>query len=106
MDCPYYEEHGGEYYQGMWEFEDCCYFSQVLDYECNCGSNSNCWYKRKNANKEILELIEKYFGPGSTWEQDANGKMYEQKTMFLCEPSKDNLVEHIKTIVKTLEEME
>lgn len=102
--CPYYEEHGGEYYQGMWEFEDCCYFSQVLDYKCNCSSNPECWYKRKNANKEILQLIEKYFGPSHAYNIDEDGNLFEEKLAFKCEAQKDNYVEHIRIIIKTLEE--
>lgn len=106
MSCPYYEEHGGEYYQGMWEFEDGCLFSQLLDYDTHCSKNENCWYKRKSANTEIRLLIERYFGPGSSWECDDKGNFYEQRTKFLCEPQKDHYVKHIKTIVETLEEME
>lgn len=102
MDCPYYEEHGGEYYQGMWEFEDCCYFSQVLDYKCNCSSNPECWYKRQDGKREILEIIDQYFAPSKEYDvMNDRWLTYESK----CGPAKDNLVEHIKTIVKTLEEL-
>ena len=102
-NCPYYEEHGGEYYQGMWEFTDACYFSQLLDYNTCCSNNPNCWYKRKNANKEILQLIEKYFGPSHAYNIDEDGNLYEEKLFFKCEPQKDNYVEHIKRIIETLE---
>ena len=54
MSCPYYEEHGGEYYQGMWEFEDGCLFSQLLDYDTHCSKNENCWYKRKRRKNPII----------------------------------------------------
>lgn len=59
-NCPYYEEHCGEYYQGMWQFTDCCYFINVLDtYNPHCGDNPNCWYKRKDCKNEIEQIQNK-----------------------------------------------
>ena len=28
--CPFYEEHAGEYYQGCWEFNDLCYLAPLV----------------------------------------------------------------------------
>lgn len=30
QDCPFYEEHGGEYYQGYWEFYNICWAAPDL----------------------------------------------------------------------------
>ena len=100
-DCPYYEEHGGEYYQGMWQYTDGCMFSQLdSSYKIDCFSN-NCWYRRKEANKEILEICKKYFEPSKEYDYHNNRWItYESK----CEQVKDNYVKHIQTILQTLEE--
>lgn len=59
-DCPFYEECAGEYYQGMWQYTDCCYFSQALDtYKPDCTANKNCWYRRKDCKEEIAQIQNK-----------------------------------------------
>ena len=52
-----------------------------------------------------VQLIKKYFGPSHAYNIDEEGNLYEEKLAFKSEPQKDNYVEHIRTIVKTLEEL-
>lgn len=38
-ECPFYEEHSGEYYQGCWEFNNLCWCAPILDSEVSCHSD-------------------------------------------------------------------
>ena len=51
--CPFYEEHGGEYYQGCWEYYDLCYCSPEL------GLNPTCYtgcFLIRNDEEKMLEV--------------------------------------------------
>ncbi len=50
--CPFYEEHGGEYYQGCWEFYDICWAAPdlgVLPVTCT----PDCFLIRKDESEMI-----------------------------------------------------
>ena len=101
--CPYYEEHQGDCYQGVWQYNDCCHFCKVIDsYSCDCLDNSNCWFRRKEANKEIGDLCEKYFEPSKEYDfMSGKWKTYECKS----EVVKDCYMKAIQRITNTLEKL-
>lgn len=43
LDCPFYEEHSGKYYQGCWEHNDLCWLGPYLS-SLSCRCHTDCWY--------------------------------------------------------------
>ena len=41
FQCPYYEEHSGEYYQGCYEFNNLCWLGPITGGNYTC--HSDCW---------------------------------------------------------------
>ena len=51
--CPFYEDHGGEYYQGCWEFYNICWAAQDLGTFPNCYNS--CFMLQENE-EEMLNV--------------------------------------------------
>lgn len=43
LNCPYFQENYGEYWQGIWQDNDICY-----KFGNHCSDNPNCKYKIAN----------------------------------------------------------
>lgn len=58
--CEWYEEHGGIEYQGMWEYSNGCYLSQVDNkLSTDCAKNPNCLYKQLQRKEQECEELKK-----------------------------------------------
>ena len=56
-NCPFYEEHSGEYYQGCWEFYDICWAAPDLGVlPVNC--TPECFFIRKDES-EMIDVCNK-----------------------------------------------
>ena len=86
MNCSFYEKHCGEYYQGMWEFNDCCYLSQIINISNVC--NDSCPLAKGDKISMIKTLAEEYFKIQEVWKDT-------EDFMSTTPNTKDNIMKAI-----------
>ena len=65
-NCPYYEEHSGEYFQGCWEFTDSCWLAPVIDSYPHC--HEDCFLINLNEKEMLSEFFKAYERTKEVWQ--------------------------------------
>ena len=86
LKCPFYEEHGGEYYQGCWEFTDMCYAAPTLDTPHIC--TRGCPLITGNEEQMLQNIYESYHMPRKVYAMDGSVDF-----RALTEWEKDDIIE-------------
>jgi len=102
MTCPFWEEHGGADFNGLWEFYDICHLGADLDcFDTCCSANVNCWYHTKDPIPTIRKIFKAMKNPFAR----PTYKDGHFCTEYLPEPPqwfKDNLDDDARRIFVTL----
>ena len=104
-DCPFYEEHAGEYWQGCWEFNDLCYLGHDLGENAFC--TRSCWYFAENGLEIAINIINEALNkPYTTCEW--TGAKYVQATVIskLLGWRNNMLIDDFNKILNTLNNRE
>ena len=91
--CPFYEEHSGEYYQGIWEFHDLCWCSPELGTTPNCYNG--CFFIRNNEEAMLDTCI-------SALDRKVEVRHYKKELgtfRDLTEGEKQNIIKDMETFM-------
>lgn len=99
-NCPFYEEHGGEYYQGCWEFYDICWISNEL-YELPLHCNSGCFLIREDEEEMLRVCRAALKQEKEVWQ--LNSPPVKRP---LTEGEKRDIIGIMETFIKLFNEME